>query len=81
MKRPKAYNHGRMRMEKPVLDAYALYFAKFVRAYAAHGISVAQVHVQNEPDSDQKFPSSGDGASRVSVTLDARSFNTLTWRP
>jgi glucosylceramidase len=58
MKRPKAYNHGRMRMEKAVLDAYALYFAKFVRAYAAHGISVAQVHVQNEPDSDQKFPSS-----------------------
>jgi len=23
----------------------------------------------------------GDGASRVSVTLDARSFNTLTWKP
>lgn len=23
----------------------------------------------------------GDGALRVSVTLDARSFNTLTWRP
>jgi glucosylceramidase len=58
MKRPKAYNHGRMRMEKAVLDAYALYLAKFVRAYAVHGISVAQVHVQNEPDSDQKFPSS-----------------------
>jgi len=58
MKRPKAYNHGRMRTEKAVLDAYALYFAKFVRAYGAHGLSVAQVHVQNEPDSDQKFPSS-----------------------
>jgi glucosylceramidase len=58
MKRPRSYNYGRMRREKAVLDAYALYFAKFVRAYAAHGISVAQVHVQNEPDSDQKFPSS-----------------------
>jgi len=34
MKRPKAYNHGRMRQEKAVLDAYALYFARFVRAYA-----------------------------------------------
>ena len=58
MKRPRSYNYGRMRREKAVLDAYALYFAKFVRAYAAHGIPVAQVHVQNEPDSDQKFPSS-----------------------
>ena len=57
MKQPRAYNHGRIRWEKPVLDAYALYFAKFVRAYAAHGIPVTQVHVQNEPDSDQKFPS------------------------
>ena len=57
MKRPKAYNHGRLRQEQAVLDAYALYFVKFVRAYAAHGLSVAQVHVQNEPDSDQKFPS------------------------
>ena len=23
----------------------------------------------------------GDGPARVSVTLDARSFNTLTWKP
>jgi hypothetical protein len=58
MKRPKACNHGRMRPEKAVLDAYALYFAKFVRAYAAHGMRIDQVHVQNEPDSDQKVPSS-----------------------
>ncbi len=58
MKRPKAYNYGRVRFEPPVLEAYALYFAKFVRAYGAHGIPVTQVHVQNEPDSDQKFPSS-----------------------
>jgi glucosylceramidase len=58
MKRPRSYNYGRMRREKAVLDAYALYFVKFVRAYGAHGIKVEQVHVQNEPDSDQKFPSS-----------------------
>jgi glucosylceramidase len=40
-----------------VLDAYALYFKKFVEAYAKEGIRVEQVHVQNEPRSNQKFPS------------------------
>ena len=32
-------------------------FLKFVRAYRQEGIAIDQVHVQNEPDSDQKFPS------------------------
>jgi glucosylceramidase len=57
MKTFKAYNHGRLRDEPAVLEAYALYFQKFVEAYAAEGIRVAQVHVQNEPYSNQKFPS------------------------
>jgi glucosylceramidase len=30
---------------------------KFAQAYAAEGITIHQVHVQNEPNSDQKFPS------------------------
>lgn len=58
MKQPKAYNYGSLRWEKPVLDAYALYFARFVEEYAKEGININQVHVQNEPNSDQKFPSS-----------------------
>lgn len=57
MKFPKAYNYGTMRWEKQILDAYALYFVKFVQAYAAEGIPICQVHVQNEPVADQKFPS------------------------
>ncbi|MEK0315807.1 glycoside hydrolase family 30 protein [Cohnella sp. 56] len=57
MKFPKAYNHGTIRWEPDILRAYALYFVKFVQAYAAEGIRIHQVHVQNEPVSDQKFPS------------------------
>jgi len=57
MKTQKVCNHGTLRWEKKVLEAYALYFQKFVEGYQSHGIDVAQVHVQNEPMSDQKFPS------------------------
>lgn len=57
MKTKKVYNFGRIRMEEPVLDAYARYFVKFVEAYKELGIPVTMVHVQNEPMADQKFPS------------------------
>ena len=40
------------------LDAYALYFAKYVEGYRGEGIDVYAVHVQNEPHSCQPFPSS-----------------------
>jgi glucosylceramidase len=45
------------RMEPPVLDSYARYFGKFIDAYAAVGIPIVAVHVQNEPNSCQNFPS------------------------
>lgn len=45
------------RMEKDVLSAYALYFSKFIQAYAQEGINIYAVHVQNEPNSAQNFPS------------------------
>lgn len=57
MKFPRAYNHGTLIWEKEILEAYALYFLKFVKAYENEGIKIEQVHVQNEPMSDQKFPS------------------------
>ncbi|MBM7570569.1 glycoside hydrolase family 30 protein [Aquibacillus albus] len=57
MKTPKAYNYGTLRWEKEVLEAYALYFVKFVQAYKEEGITIHQVHVQNEVVADQKFPS------------------------
>jgi glucosylceramidase len=57
MKFPKSYNYGTLRWEKEILEAYALYFVKFVEAYRKEGITINQVHVQNEVVADQKFPS------------------------
>jgi glucosylceramidase len=57
MKYPQAYNYGRLIMTKENLEAYALYFAKYVQAYANENIKINQIHVQNEPFADQKFPS------------------------
>lgn len=44
-------------MEEEYLDAYALYFQKYVEEYRNQGIDVYAVHVQNEPNSCQNFPS------------------------
>lgn len=57
MKQPKAYNYGRLVMDDKTLSAYANYFVKFLKAYQEEGIEIDQVHVQNEPFADQKFPS------------------------
>ena len=45
------------RMEPKVLTAYALYFEKFVQEYQKEGILISAVHVQNELNSCQPFPS------------------------
>lgn len=45
------------RMEPNVLSSYALYFEKFVQGYAAEGIPISAIHVQNELNSCQNFPS------------------------
>lgn len=45
------------RMEPKVLDAYALYFEKFVQGYEKEGIPISAIHVQNELNSCQNFPS------------------------
>ncbi|MBN1924768.1 MAG: glycoside hydrolase family 30 protein [Prolixibacteraceae bacterium] len=44
-------------MEEPYLNAYAFYFSKFISAYKNEGIEIYAVHVQNEPNSCQNFPS------------------------
>lgn len=43
--------------EPQYFEAYALYFAKFVQSYAEEGIDISAVHVQNEYNSAQNFPS------------------------
>lgn len=57
MKTHKAYNYGNFIWEDKYLKAYAEYFVRFIKAYDEAGITIDAVHVQNEPDSDQKFPS------------------------
>ena len=57
MKSPKAYNYGTLVWDERHRAAYALYLLRFVRAYRAEGLPVTAIHVQNEPNSDQKFPS------------------------
>jgi glucosylceramidase len=57
MKFPKAYNYGTLIWTPAILKAYALYFVKFVKAYQKAGIKISQIHPQNEPVADQKFPS------------------------
>lgn len=57
MKFPKVYNFGTLIWEEKNLQAYALYFKKFVEEYEKEGIKINQVHIQNEPIADQKFPS------------------------
>ena len=46
-----------MKMQYGYLKAYALYFSKFVKAYAKEGIKVSYVGLQNEPCSTQKYAS------------------------
>lgn len=57
MKFPKAYNYGTLIWDEKILDAYALYFQKFINAYDSEGIKIDQIHIQNEPGWDHKFPS------------------------
>ncbi len=57
MKSPAVFNYGTMNWTRRNLEAYALYFVKFVQAYAAAGVQIRHVYPQNEPLADQKFPS------------------------
>ena len=43
--------------DQQTFSAYALYLSKFVEAYQKAGIDLYAIHVQNEPNSCQNFPS------------------------
>ena len=45
------------KMQQGYLQAYALYFAKFVEAYTENGIPIEAICIQNEPCSTQKYAS------------------------
>jgi glucosylceramidase len=49
MKTNKSYKNGPFITDPKNLQAYALYFSKYVQAYRREGINVYAVHPQNEP--------------------------------
>lgn len=51
------YSYGVFNRTPENLKAYALYFKKYVRAYREAGVPIIHVHPQNEPCSNQVFPS------------------------
>ena len=57
MKTNNTYDSGAMLDEPAVYDAYSLYVAKFVEAYATEGIPIEAVAVQNEPYIQNDYPS------------------------
>lgn len=57
MKSNGAMDGGRMKDDATILQAYALYFAKFVEAYAGEDITIEAIHPQNEPNYETRYPS------------------------
>ena len=56
MKQNRSTDGGRIRDEPKVLEAYALYLARFVEAYRAEGVVIEAVQPQNEPGYEQTYP-------------------------
>ncbi len=51
------YSNGVFNKTEENLKAYALYFKKYVQAYHKAGVPIIHIHPQNEPCSNQVFPS------------------------
>jgi len=57
MKTNDSFQGGQLINTDAVYDAYAEYFVKFIQAYAAEGILIDAITVQNEPGLDIGYPS------------------------
>lgn len=56
MKENRSTDGGRIRDEPKVLATYANYFARFIEAYRAEGLTIEAVQPQNEPGYEQTYP-------------------------
>lgn len=54
---PAATYQAEMNSDPAILQAYALYFARFIEAYALEGIPIDHVQPQNEPGYATRYPS------------------------
>jgi glucosylceramidase len=52
-----AFDGGSMKSDAATLQAHALYFVKFIAAYAEQGIKIDYIAPQNEPNYSQNYPS------------------------
>jgi glucosylceramidase len=51
------FDGGTMKSDAQTLQAFALYLAKWVQAYAGQGLTIQTIMPQNEPNYDQNYPS------------------------
>jgi glucosylceramidase len=45
-----------LKADPKIYDAYALYFSKYVQSYAAHGVTIDRILIQNETDMNPIYP-------------------------
>jgi glucosylceramidase len=57
MKDNAAFDGGNMKDDAQVLQAHALYLAKFVEEYGKVGLKIEAIHPQNEPGYETRYPS------------------------
>ena len=57
LKTKRAYSYGVFDKTEENYKAYALYFKKYVQEYRKAGVPLIHIHPQNEPCSNQVFPS------------------------
>ncbi|MGY6648421.1 glycoside hydrolase family 30 protein [Wenyingzhuangia sp. IMCC45574] len=54
-----------MKTDKKIMAAYALYFAKYVKAYAKEGVTIDRICIQNENDANTKYTSNAFRAKEM----------------
>jgi glucosylceramidase len=64
-----AFDGGTMKSDDAILKAHALYFVKFIQAYAEQGIAIELVAPQNEPNYSQNYPSAIWSASTFTTFI------------
>lgn len=57
LKTQRVYSNGVFKPTPENYQAYALYFKKYIEAYKENGVPLVHIHPQNEPCSNQVFPS------------------------
>lgn len=87
MKTNRNSDGGSLRDEPEVQEAYALYLAKFIEAYAELGISIESLHLQTAPEFENHYPScawttdqlSGFAVDYLLPTLLSRELDVELW--